>query len=102
MQTLPIFQTMHQDVNMMQTRWASILNPIIQLPLNKGLIRQSITLTTGSNTINHLLGRKLQGWFLVRQRAAANIYDDQDNNQSPGITLVLVSDADVTVDIYVF
>lgn len=56
----------------------------------------------GSNTIQHKLDRKLQGWVFVRKGAAAEVYDTQDTNTTPDRTLVLVSDAAVTVNIYVF
>lgn len=83
-------------------KWASILNPIVNNPANNSLILKNQALVIGSNVINHKLGRKLQGWKLVRVRAAANIYDNQDFNQMPQLTLYLVSDADVVVDIEVF
>lgn len=86
----------------MQTYWAAQLNPILALPISRGLILSKVALVSGSNTINHLLSRKLQGWFLVRQRASATIYDTQDSNLSPEITLLLTASGNVTVDIFVF
>lgn len=102
MAQLPIFRTDDKDLVMLQTNWTRTLNPVIANPLNQGSILKDVSLKTGSNVINHLLGQKLQGWSLVRQRAAASIYDNQDSNQSPQLTLVLVSSADVSVDLMVF
>ncbi len=85
-----------------QTRWASILNPVIDNPLSSGIVLQSVSLNSGSNSVNHKLGRKLQGWFIVRQRAAASVYDTQDSNPTPDLTLNLVASAAVTVDLMVF
>jgi predicted RNA binding protein YcfA (HicA-like mRNA interferase family) len=99
---LPQFQSNDKDFSLMQNAWATILNPVIALPINKGLILKNIALVTGSNKVNHRLGRKLQGWFLVRKRGSADIYDEQDSNQMPSLTLSLNSSADVTVDIFVF
>ena len=87
---------------MMQVKWASILNPLLGNPANNASILKNVSLKTGSNTVNTLLGRPLQGWSIVRQRSAASIYDNQDSNQSPELTLILVSSADVSVDIMVF
>jgi len=70
--------------------------------LTSGTVLTSIALKSGSNTINHKLGKTLTGWFIVRQRASAIIYDQQDSNKTPSQTLVLNSSVDVTVDIYVF
>ena len=89
-------------LSQMQTKWASILNPLLGNPVNNGSILKNVSLKSGSNTINTMLGRPLQGWSVVRQRGAAEIYDDQDANQSPNLTLVLVSNAAVSVDLLVF
>lgn len=108
---LPKFKTDDRSFALLQTQWAQSINPVLSLPMvNQNTLRNNpsqvgnsgVTLAIGSNTINHLLGRALQGWFIVRQRSAANIYDDQDNNTTPALTLVLVSDAIVSVDIVVF
>lgn len=90
------------NLDIMQTTWAQQLNPIIENPLIKGLILPNITVSIGNNVINHKLGRKLQGWYIVRKRAAAEIYDQQDSNQTPQLTLNLVSDATAIIDLAVF
>ncbi len=99
---LPIYKTEDQSLTLMQTAWAQQLNPLLNSPALQGRIVKSVRLAIGANTINHLLGRNLQGWTLVRKRGAASIYDTQDANTQPALTLTLVSDAVVTVDIYVF
>lgn len=71
-------------------------------PINGGTILTSIALSAGDNTISHKLSQKLQGWFIVRLRGSATIYDKQDSNASQDKTLVLNSSAAVTVDIFVF
>lgn len=99
---LPQFQSDDKDFQLLQNRWGAILNPVIGNPSNNTLILKNVTLLTGSNTINHLLGRKLQGWRISRQRSAASIYDTQDSNTMQDLTLILVTDADVSVDLEVF
>ncbi len=88
--------------HMADNRWATILNPIVANPANNSIILKNIALTIGNNVINHKLGRNLQGWIIIRKRASADIYDQQDSNQMPALTLVLISDAPVTVDIEVY
>jgi len=102
MASLPTFNTKDLVVTQIQSTWPSILNPLIRRPTNNSNILEDVALAIGSNTINHLLGRKLQGWKIVRQRAAASIYDTQDSNQQPETTLVLVSSAAVVCNIEVF
>jgi len=99
---LPIFSSEMREMTQMQTQWAQSINPVLDLPINNGTILTSITLAVGSNTVNHLLGRKLRGWFIVRQRSAATVYDTQDSNTTPKLTLLLTSSAIVVVDIFVF
>lgn len=86
----------------METKWASIINPFISNPSLSSSIINNVSLKNGTTVINHLLGRKLQGWRLCRVRGPATIYDNQDKNQTPELTLVLISNAVVDVDIEVF
>lgn len=99
---LPIFKDDNKNLMLMQNIWSSIINPILNTAELNTVLLKNVSLSTGSNNVNHKLGRKLQGWYIVRQRAAASIYDNQDNNQNPDLTLTLVSSADVTVDLVVF
>jgi hypothetical protein len=100
--SLPIFKTEDQELSLMQTKWASQIDPLLTQPQASGVRLLSVTLVVGDNVINHRLGRKLQGWQLTRQRAAASIYDKQDNNNTPSLTLILNSTATVTVDLFVW
>lgn len=100
--SLPIFQDANKNLMLMQTGWSSQLNPILQSPLSSNNILTEVALAAGSNTINHKLQRKLQGWIIIRKRADAAIYDTQDQNVTPQNTLLLTSDVDVTVDLLVF
>lgn len=87
----------------MQSRWASILNPVIANPLVNGFVLNDITLlSSGPNVINHKLGRKLQGWIIVGVNAQVFIYDAQATNQTPALTLVLFTSSDCKVNLYVF
>lgn len=99
---LPIFQTSSKELNMLQTNWASQLNPMLSNPAAQSILLKNIPLASGLTVVNHKLGRVLQGWKIVRQRASASIYDTQDSNQNPELTLFLNSSANVTVDLEVF
>lgn len=99
---LTIFNSDDKDFMLMQTSWASSLNKMLANPATNGILMKSVQLSTGDNTINHKLGRNLQGWVIVRKRANADIYDTQDSNSMPSLTLTLNSSANVTVDLYLF
>lgn len=88
-----------QDLDMMQTKWASILNPVIANPLTNPHRLTRILLINGSTTINHGLEQMQQGWIITDMSAGAKIYRSQPFNAK---TLTLTSDTAVTVDIVVF
>lgn len=99
---LPYFQSSLPILNQLQTKWQAILNPLLGNPSIQSIILNNVQLSTGSNSINHKLGRKLVGWRIVRLRASVTLYDQQDDNQMPQLTLILVSSGDVIADIEVF
>lgn len=101
--SLPIFRTEDQKLSLLQTQWASVISPLLKSPLATPVILPSIRLATGANVISHRLGHKLQGWVIVRMRSAAvTVYDTQDTNRTPQLTLQLTSSGAATVDILVF
>lgn len=97
-----IIQSADQDLMTVQQNLTRTLNPIFNTNTLGGNILSNITLISGSNIINHKLGRTLSGWQIIRQRAAASIFDTQDTNKTPALTLTLTSSAPVVVDLYVF
>lgn len=100
---LPIFQTTDRDLSMLQTAWASVLNPLADSPLAKSIILTEIDLVSGDNIINHKLGRKLQGWWVVRmQDAFVQLYDKQSTNLMQDKTLILNSSGSSTINLVVF
>ena len=92
---------LNQPASQQDTRWKSILDPIISSPLLAGH-QINATLVSGPNTINHGLGRKLQGYFVVLNSASATFYDSQSTNASTDLTLILNSTADTVVSLWVY
>lgn len=102
MALLPLFQSSLQDLMLLQNKWKSILDGFISNPSLSSIILPNVLLNSGSNVVNHLLGRNLQGWRIVRQRGPGTIYDNQDSNVQPSLTLILIASQAVTVNIEVF
>lgn len=96
---LPLIQSSDQSLSLMQTKWKAQIDPILADPLSDASILTNVSLIDGSNVINHLLGRKQQGWFLVDQQGVASIYRSAPFNN---LTLTLTSSAAVVVSIGVF
>lgn len=99
---LPIFISSNRDMIMMQNQWSAQINPLLANPLAAGQLLQNVVLTVGSNSVDHKLGRRLIGWYITRKRNAAVVYDNQDNNPIPALTLLLNADISGVCDIYVF
>lgn len=106
--SIPKVQSQDRIINQLQE---NIINGVLQLqnqvngqelPFNGGKILANVSLLVGPNTIDHGLGRVLIGWYLVRQRAQADVWDSQDGNKSGNQTLILNASAPVSVDVFCF
>lgn len=83
----------------MQTQWKALLDPLLADPLAGFSILRNVQLNTGSNVINHLLGRQMVGWIIVDNNAAVVPYRTAALN---GQTLTLTVGAPCIVNIGVF
>ncbi len=83
-------------------KWAASLNPILANPLMGGLLIQNVVVASGDNTINHGLGEKLQGYFVVMSSAGLTFYDKQATNPRPQLTLILNASGAAVISLYVF
>lgn len=100
--SVPKVQTNDRILSQIQDFMGSAIADLQKVPTNDSVILNNVSLSVGSNTISHALGRKLLGWVIVRQRGYAMFYDTQDSNLIPDKTLQLVSDTAVVVDILCF
>ena|SRR6267154_239229 len=102
MAQLPLFTTFsNQNFVQMSSQWKSLLDPVLANPILNGHLISQIKLINGSTTIDHLLGRRMVGWFLTDidgvgtvYRAASLPFNDK--------TFILVSNASMNVSIWVF
>jgi len=98
MANLPLSQPASQQ----DTRWKSILDPVIACPLINGQLLENLKIVAGNNTINHGLGRPLVGFIVIRNSGATSIGDNQAINATPALTLTLTSNGTSTVSLWVF
>lgn len=85
-------------LELMQNRWASILNPLLAIPILNGQVL-SVSLVSGDNVINHKLSRIPQGFFVVDLDSNVTIYRSKPLNN---LTLTLAASGTAQVKIYVF
>lgn len=88
-----------KNLDTLQTRWKSILDPILANPIATASTLTNIGLVVGNNSIPHLLDRKMQGWMISDINAAASIYRSQPFNAS---TITLNSSAVCIINLVVF
>lgn len=96
---LPQIKDDNIPMQLMQSRWASILNPLLAKPLSSANILKGVQLINGVNVVNHLLGRQMQGWLIGDINAAAQVFRSEPMDN---LTLTLTSDADCVVDLIVY
>ncbi len=87
------------SASLQTTRWKSLLDPVLQNPLNNVGILKNVSLVTGQNSINHLLGRMQQGWLLLDIDSPATVYRSGAFNDK---TLILTASGNCVVSIGVF
>ncbi len=88
-------------IEQLQNKWAAILDPVITNPICNGIQLTDIKLSTGVNTIDHKLGRKINGYIITSMYdVAASIF--RQASQMPEKTIVLNSSAGTTIDLYVY
>lgn len=91
-----------RELSRVQDNVGKTVDQVVANPILNGQLLTGITLAVGSNIINHKLGRILLGWLPVRLRASATLYDTQDSNATPALTLLVTSSAVVVADFWVF
>lgn len=84
--------------NMANNQWATSLNPLLALAILNGSPIEAV-LVTGANTINHKLGRTMQGWFVTDINSAITIFRSQPLNDK---TITLTSSGGATISLWVY
>lgn len=87
-------------LELMQTRWATLLNPLLVNPIFNGLAINEIILDAGvPKAIQTNLGQVQVGWFITDQLSNSNIWRTEPLNDK---TLTLQADNDTTISLWVF
>ncbi len=97
--SLPLILSDNSSLNLLQTRWKSELDPFLKSPFANGFLLKNLQLITGTNTINHLLGRMMQGWTIVDLNNPISIYRSKPLNE---LTLTLTTNGPAMIALWVF
>ena len=99
--SLALFKTDDQSMTLLQNSWKSSIDPVITNPLTLGILQKNIPLVVGVNSINHKLGRNIQGYVIAGMHGVySQIFDSPSLN--PSLTLTLNSSVATVIDLYCF
>jgi len=92
------------NVRILDQKLLAIFNSIIKNPLlNTPTLLTGIMLTSGVDTIvNHTLGRAVKGWIIVDKNATGDVWQSSTTNAIPKSSIILKSNATITVSILFF
>ncbi len=94
------FQKFHQgsqELQRLQKNVEDAFGPIVKNVLLNGRLLEA-TLASGSNKIEHKLGRKINGYIIVKRNANVSVYNTSDDE----LYLTLNSSGAASVSIWVF
>jgi len=86
-------------IDLMQTAWASQINPVLNFAPNQGVLVKNIALINGVTVVKHKLSRMMQGWIIIDQDAPATIYPSHPLNN---LTITLTSNMACNISLWCF
>lgn len=87
------------DPKVAQTKWKSILDPLLAQPISSSQILTGIVVVNGTNVINHRLGRLMQGWIVTDVQSSVILYRSAPFNDT---TFTLSSNGSSIINLLVF
>lgn len=101
---IPAFRAIRtavRDIQKLQDALSKVFNSILSKEILDGRLITGIVLSSsGTNEVDHGLGKPIRGWVVVAKNANANIYDSVSS--TPNATLILTATANVTISLWVF
>lgn len=97
-------QTKDPELNRVQDRILQAVNPALAHFLLGAQLLEGVSLVTGTNDVDHKLGRRIAGWWIVGMDAGVTIYDilAGETEAERRRVLRLESSGNATVSLVVF
>lgn len=89
-----------ESVERMQDSIERVISPIVNVPIINGILVNDIFVSTNPSRIEHKLGRKPLGYFIVKRDANSVVFDLPEVRED--LFLNLQASANVTVSLWVF
>jgi hypothetical protein len=92
----------NEEVTRLQSHLKQTLAPLLDLPIQDGVLIQDISIETTDTLVQHKLGRNYEGWIVTRLKDNAVIYESTTSNANTDIHIILKGSAACTADLYFF
>ena len=92
----------NEEVTRLQSHIKTALNPLLELPIQDGILIKDLSIETTDTRVNHGLGRQFEGFILTKLNANAVVYESTTANPSKDRYILLKAGSAVTADIYFF
>lgn len=89
-----------ESVERMQDSIERVISPLINVPISNGILVDTVALTTSPSRVEHKLGRKPLGYFVIKRDASAIVFDLPEIRED--LFLNLQASANVNVSLWVF
>lgn len=95
--------TQDQDLQRIQQNTQVVFDGILNQTIIQGNLLPSVSLSNGVDTIiQHKLGYRFTGWIIVNKNATGDVWNSSTVNNKPHQQIILQSDADLIVDLWIF
>jgi hypothetical protein len=92
--------TENDELDRVQDNVSLFTQPLVDNPLLDGRLLEDVILTTSEVLVEHKLGRKPRGWYIVKKNAAQDIHESGTTLQERFLSLTAAGT--VTVSLWVF
>lgn len=92
---------MGRVVTQLQANVGEALTPLQNKPILDGIMLSKLEIVSGSNLVQHKLGRKVVGYFVISQSAASQFYDNIQTNTSAS-SFSITATSPCNVNLWVF
>ncbi len=101
-QTIPLIQVQDTSQNRFNQTVKQNFDLLQKIPFLDGNFLTAVSLSSGTNVINHGLQRAYISYLLGKTSSPATVYDSTPASMDKSLQLQLTVSADVTIDIWVF
>ena len=92
----------NEEVTRLQSHIKTTLNPLLELPIQDGILIKGLSIETTDTRVNHGLGREYEGFIITRLQSNAVIYESSTTNDDKNLFILLKGSGAATADIYFF